>query len=312
MTPPKCTLCKTQQTNFPVKVYLSSYNLKLCQKHFIEWFENRVATTIEKYRMFTPHDKILVAVSGGKDSLGLWFLLSRLGYHAEGLYIDLGIPEYSSQSRTYAQNLASRIQRPLHVVDLASELASIPELRQWSRKPACSLCGTLKRYYMNRIARENAYTVLATGHNLDDEVAVLWNNVMHWNMEYLAKQYPVLPAEGPFLKKVKPLCRISEKESALYTLFHNIPYIKPECPYSTHASSLENKRILQQLEEEKPGTKITFYTGFLKNLSPLLRHPERISSPLTLCIVCGEPTTTEVCAVCQLKQKIQGDNHPPS
>ncbi|MFN4216291.1 MAG: TIGR00269 family protein [Brevinematales bacterium] len=304
MTPPKCTICKTQNTAFPVQVLLPSYNLKLCQKHFLEWMEKRVYETIEKYRMFTKNDKILVAVSGGKDSLGLWFLLSQLGYEANGLYIDLGIPNYSSESKTYACQLAARIGRTLHIVDITTELAPIPEMKQWSKKPACSLCGTIKRYYMNRIARENGYTVLATGHNLDDEAAVLWNNVMHWNMDYLSRQYPVLPAEGPFLKKVKPLCRISEKESALYTIFHKIPYIKPECPYSTHASSLENKRILQKLEEEKPGTKITFYTGFLKNLAPLLHKNEKRDISLAFCRICGEPTTTEICSICQLKQKM--------
>ncbi len=158
---------------------------------------------------------------------------------------------------------------------------------------------------MNRIAREKGYTILATGHNLDDETAVLWNNTLHWNMEYLAKQFPVLPAEGPFLKKVKPLCFVSEKESAIYTIFNKISYIKPECPYSTHASSLENKRFLQQLEETRPGTKITFYTGFLKNLSPLLRHStEGGEGSLSLCKICGEPTTTEICSLCQLKQKM--------
>jgi len=304
MTPPKCTICKTKHTNFPVQVVLPSYNLKLCREHFLEWLENRVAETIKKYRMFTHDDRILVAVSGGKDSLGLWYLLHQLGYHADGLYIDLGIPQYSAESREHARRLAERIGRTLHIVTMADELAPITDMRAWSRKPACSICGTVKRYYMNRIAREKGYTVLATGHNLDDEVAVLWNNVMHWNMEYLAKQYPVLPAEGPFLKKVKPLCRISEKESALYTIFNRISYIKPECPYSRGASSLDNKRILQQIEEEHPGAKITFYTGFLKNLSPLLHETPAATQTLTFCQVCGEPTTTEVCSICQLKQKM--------
>jgi len=304
MTPPKCTICKAKGTNFPVQVLLPSYNLKLCRGHFLEWLEGRVEDTIRHFRMFTKRDRILVAVSGGKDSLGLWFLLHRLGYDADGLYIDLGIPEYSSQSRRYAQDLAERIQRTLYVVSLSEELAPIGDMKQWSRKPACSLCGMVKRYYMNRVAREKGYTVLATGHNLDDEVAVLWNNVLQWNMEYLARQYPVLPAEGPFLKKVKPLCRISEKESALYTIFNGISYIKPECPYSVNASSLENKKFLQQLEEARPGTKITFYTGFLRELAPLLQEKTRETTELTLCRVCGEPTTTEVCSVCQLKQKM--------
>ncbi len=123
MTPPKCTICKAKKTNFPVQVVLQSYNLKLCREHFLEWLEGRVAHTIKKYRMFTPQDRILVAVSGGKDSLGLWFLLHRLGYEADGLYIDLGIPEYSTESRQHAQILAERLGRTLHVVSMHEEAA---------------------------------------------------------------------------------------------------------------------------------------------------------------------------------------------
>jgi hypothetical protein len=58
--------------------------------------------------MFTRDDRILMAVSGGKDSLGLWDILTRLGYKADGLYIGLGIDGgfgYSDQSHASARNL---------------------------------------------------------------------------------------------------------------------------------------------------------------------------------------------------------------
>src|SRR5436305_153214 len=65
-----------------------------------------------------PGDRVLVAVSGGKDSLGLWHLLRGLGYDADGLYVGLGIGEYSDESRAYADAFAHKEGWKLLHVDI--------------------------------------------------------------------------------------------------------------------------------------------------------------------------------------------------
>jgi tRNA(Ile)-lysidine synthase TilS/MesJ len=82
---------KCRKCGEPAAINMRQHRLALCEAHFLEWLPQRVQRTIEKYRMFTPDERILVAVSGGKDSLGLWDILLRLGYRADGLYINLGI-----------------------------------------------------------------------------------------------------------------------------------------------------------------------------------------------------------------------------
>jgi tRNA(Ile)-lysidine synthase TilS/MesJ len=212
--------------------------------------------------MFTPEDLVLVAVSGGKDSLALWDILLRLGYRADGLYLGLGIDGgfgYSDASQrqceAFAKSLASGyqgmresgnqeveapvgqgvpIQDPvvpdtqipdrwlpkLHTLSVPDAYGeSIPEVarrvRRGRGKP-CSVCGLIKRHEMNRIAHEMSYLVLATGHNLDDEAAVLFGNTLTWQVGYLARQGPVLPESDGFARKVKPLCRLYEREMAAY------------------------------------------------------------------------------------------------
>lgn len=278
------------------------HRIALCKEHYIEWFERRVERTIREFRMFSKKDRVLVAVSGGKDSLSLWHALHRLGYQADGLYINLGIGEYSQLSEEKAKNLAQGIGRTLHVIRLKDLVEDIPTIKEIEKRPACSVCGNLKRYYMNKSAKELGFSVIATGHNLDDESATLMGNVLSWNLGYLQRQYPVLKEGNGFVKKVKPLCLITEKESALYALLSGIDFVEEECPYSVGASSIEYKLLLSQIEERSPGTKLRFYLEFLRKIQPLLKREEKLE--LKPCSICGEPTSADVCTVCRLKQRL--------
>jgi conserved hypothetical protein TIGR00269 len=283
-------------------VYLPHHRIALCKEHYLEWFERRIERTIKEFRMFSKKDRVLVAVSGGKDSLSLWHALHRLGYQADGLYINLGIGEYSQLSEEKAKKFAQSLGRTLHVIRLKDLVEDIPTIKEIEKRPACSVCGNLKRYYMNKTAKELGFSVIATGHNLDDESATLMGNVLSWNLGYLQRQYPVLKEGNGFVKKVKPLCLITEKESALYALLSGIDFVEEECPYSVDASSIEYKLLLSQIEERSPGTKLRFYLEFLRKIQPLLRREEKLE--LKPCSICGEPTSADVCTVCRLKQRL--------
>jgi uncharacterized protein (TIGR00269 family) len=146
---------------------------------------------------------------------------------------------------------------------------------------------------------------MATGHNLDDEAARLLGNVLHWQTEYLDKQGPSLPAsvEG-FAKKVKPLYRLTEREVAAYAVLNGIDYIVEECPMAKGAKMLLYKEVLNRLESESPGTKQTFYWGFLAKQAEQAPASETMSardqSALHPCGICGQPTTAETCSYCKM------------
>ena len=74
---------------------LRRHNAAFCSPHFIEFFRKQVAEAVHRHHMFTPEETIMVAVSGGKDSLALWDVLIEDGYQTAGLYLDLGIFDYS-------------------------------------------------------------------------------------------------------------------------------------------------------------------------------------------------------------------------
>ena len=96
--------------------------------------------------------------------------------------------------------------------------------------------------------------MLATGHNLDDEAAVLFGNVLRWETGYLGRQHPVLPAAPGFARKVKPLVRLGERELAAYCVLTGIDYIVEECPMAAGNRHLGYKEVLNALEERSPGS----------------------------------------------------------
>jgi uncharacterized protein (TIGR00269 family) len=309
----KCRKCSQQAV-----INMRQHKLALCREHYLEWVPEQTQRFIEKYRMFTPEDRVLVAVSGGKDSLALWDVLSRLGYQADGLYIGLGIDypdgtSYSGESlekvRGFMEDFWPAAQ--LEVVDVAALYGTgIPEAAQIShrgRGKPCSVCGLVKRHVMNRVARDGGYAVLVTGHNLDDEVAVLMSNVLHWQTGYLARQAPTLPPSHLGLaKKAKPLCRFYEREMAAYALLRGIDYVYEECPHAVGSKTIFYKELLNQLEQESPGAKLRFYLSFLqaKSKGGLFAQVEE-QVTLNVCERCGQPTSAPgTCAFCRLWNRI--------
>jgi tRNA-5-methyluridine54 2-sulfurtransferase len=284
---------------------LRRHNAAFCADDFVEFFRNQVREAIRRHRMFTRDERVLVAVSGGKDSLALWDVLIEEGYDTAGLYLDLGIFDYSKESRSKCEAFASRRGVPLIVRRVAEEVgAPVPVIKQVTRRPPCSGCGLSKRYLMNRTALEEGFPVVATGHNLDDEAATLFGSVMHWQTDALPRQSPALASTHPKLvRRVKPLYRLSERETAAYAFVRRIDYIVEECPFAAGATSIAHKEILNRMEDASPGAKHNFLFGFLEKARPAFERVEAVV--LQECARCGQVTTSTVCAFCKLSDQVK-------
>lgn len=302
----KCTVCGDSAL-----VDVRRANANFCHDHFNAFTHRQVERAIKDFAMFTHSDKLLVAVSGGKDSLALWHILDELNYDVTGLYIALGIGDYSTASEEFTRNFAAERDLKLHVVDLQEAYDyDIPTGSRAAKRSPCSACGISKRHVFDRVARDHGFDVLLTGHNLDDEAAVLFGNVLRWNVDYLARQLPVLPAGDGFPKKVKPLVRLAERDTAAYCILNGIDYVVDECPMAGGNRHIGYKESLNEIELASPGSKTAFYFEFLDKAQHLLatglQGDGDNDNGIGVCTVCGSPAGSEICSFCRLVHRAGG------
>jgi len=297
----KCRVCRG-----PAVIDIRRHNANFCAEHFLKLCRDQVAKAIKQFSMLEPGERVLVAVSGGKDSLALWDILGELGYEADGLYLGLGIDGYSDVSGTYVHRFVAERGLKLVEVDLrADEGFDVPTAAAATRRVPCSACGLSKRHLFDRAALDGGYDAVATGHNLDDEAAVLLGNVLKWQEDYLGRQRPVLPARNGFPKKIKPLVRLTERETAAYCVLRGIDYQVEECPMAEGNRHLGHKATLNDLERRTPGAKHDLYFGFQARAVDRFGSASDDTDPVELgaCAECGAPTTGEVCAFCSLAKR---------
>jgi uncharacterized protein (TIGR00269 family) len=111
------------------------------------------------------------------------------------------------------------------------------------------------------------------------------------------------------VKKVKPLHRLAERETAAYAFLRGIDYVVEECPLVGGNTQLKYKEAMNHLESLSPGTKASFYLGYLDRAAPLFEG--QAHAELTPCQRCGQPTTGRFCAFCRAGAQIRGERLLP-
>lgn len=245
----------------------------------------------------TAQIPLMVAVSGGKDSLALWDVLHALGYQTTGVHIHLGIDRFSESSLEAVERFARERNLPWTHRSIKELIGyDLFELQRRTRRKMCALCGMLKRHLLNRLCAHEGFRAIALGHNLDDEAGRLLGNLVRHRQQYLSKQYPYLPSTHPRLPaKLKPLYRLQASEIRTYCTLRTISFLDDPCPLSRGATSHFFRSALDQLESKMPGTKRDFLFGYLQR-----NKPDWESEPFATCRICGEPAYSDTCGVCNL------------
>lgn len=292
---------KCQRCSRNAVIYQKYSNAHLCKMHFIEDVERKIKRDIRKFKMIERGDRIAVALSGGKDSTALLYILHRVFSNRSDLdivavTIDEGIEHYRERTLGHAVKLTGELGIPHTIRSFKDGFGvTLDELTGKKEHAACTLCGVLRKNLLNKTARELGADKLATGHNLDDESQTILMNYLRGDMDRLHRMVPGIAQPG-LVMRIKPLRSIPEKEVALYGFLNDLPVSTDECPYAGEALRNEIRDMLNNYEVRHPGTKYSLLGGF-ETISTALRPP---NTQIVQCRLCGEPGSEEVCKTCRL------------
>ena len=258
-----------------------------------------------KYKMLDRGERIGVALSGGKDSLALLTVLSRLApkinLKLEPILVDEGISNYREHTLRTAKEATEALGLPLHVIGFREVLgATLDEIVEKGEKNPCAYCGVFRRKLLNQKARELGLEKIATGHNLDDEVQAVMMNYLRGDLDRL-KRLGIESRQGDFVRRIKPLRLLPEKEVALFVLLEGHQVSFDECPYASTAFRTQVREMVYDLENKNPGIRFSILAGWEKLLPLLAGHK---TGGVKSCKNCGEPTSGTYCKACEFEEEL--------
>lgn len=299
----RCSRCKNKAIYFRV-----NEGRYYCGKCFSRNIEERVKKTIRKFKLVEDGDRIVVGLSGGKDSSNTLFILKKIfGENPKvniiAVTIDEGIRGYRDKTLKGCVDFCKKIGVEHHIVSFEKSFhLTVDKIAKKSKdKGMCSYCGVFRRYLLNKKARELGANKIAVGHNLDDEAQSILMNVFKGDLLRLARfgALPKIKDHSKFIPRIKPLIMVPEKESALYALINNIPAYFDECPYAVfNPLRMETRDFLNKLEDRSPGIKYSILNSGEK-LSDILRKNLK-TSEIGTCENCGEPSSEKICKACKI------------
>jgi uncharacterized protein (TIGR00269 family) len=305
----KCNKCNRNQP-----VYSREYSgEKLCKRCFLNSIDRKVQRTINKFSMINFGDHVAVATSGGKDSLVLLSILKSTidaarGIKMSAITIDEGISGYRDESLKIVSEFCSKLRIPLTIMSynelFGTRMDEAMKLRPSAKLTSCSICGTFRRRAIDLAAEQIGANVVATAHNLDDEIQTFMINLFAGDVNRIGWNQASSIYKTGYMKKVKPLSEIYEKEIVFYALQKEIPFQSEQCPYMNESIREEVRQFLNDLEKAHPGIKYNTYKSTM-DISALVRDRRDSNIIRGICEKCGRDCTEQICSVCKIQENFK-------
>lgn len=309
--------CNKCSRNPPV--YFRDYSgERLCKKCFLSSLDRKVQKTINKFSMIKYGDHVAVATSGGKDSLVLLSILKSTvdaakGFTMSAITIDEGISGYRDESLRIVSEFCSKLEVPLTILSynelFGTRMDEAMRLRPSAKLTSCSICGTFRRRAIDMAAEKVRANVVATAHNLDDEIQTFMINLLSGDVNRIGWNQASSTYKEGYMKKIKPLAEIYEREIVFYALQKGIPFQGEECPYTNESIREEIRQFLNDLEKAHPGIKYNMYKSTM-DISTLVRNRRGSDMVRGACQKCGRDCTEQICSVCKIQEILKPADPP--
>lgn len=228
----------------------------------------KTARAVADFGMIRAGDRILLGISGGKDSLSLLHILRHLQRRAP-LHFDLGAMTVDPMAGDFDPSPLIPYLASLGV-DYHYVREPILELAQehMGRKSYCAFCSRLKRGYMYRTAREHGYNVIALAQHLDDLAESFLMSAFNGGRLQTMKAHYVI--DDGDLRVIRPLVYVRERQTRDFAVCHGLPVIADSCPacFASPTERAHMKELLAGEEARKP----RLFRTLLTTLGPLMRE----------------------------------------
>jgi len=259
--------------------------------------ETQFKKTLKKIGI-SKDEKILVAVSGGKDSATTAYLLHKFGYKIEGFHIDLKIGAYSEKCLKAVEKLCKDLGIRLYVYDVKKEMGSgmcylRSSIQSKKKLNNCAICGVIKKWIMNKEARRLKASKIATGHNLDDEAQTFLMNLFKGSLQLSSNTGAITKniKDKKFISRIKPLFYISEDDIRKYSKMKKLPVVYDKCPCALDSYRIQVRSFVSMLSEKEK-------MNILNNFERL--NIENNGKVIKYCEICKEPARNLLCKRCLL------------
>lgn len=301
----KCSRC-----NRDAVIFVRYNGEHLCREHFIEFLETRVKHELRRQIDLESGDRIVVGVSGGKDSTTTAYLLKKILSHRNDIEIiavtiDEGIEGYRNIALEklvpYMKKIGieHRIYRFKDFFDYSiDEIAKIDH-----ELIPCTYCGVFRRNLLNIAARELNADYVATGLNLDDTAQSIIMNFVRGDLDRLARLGPHTIIKEDLVPRIQPLRKIPEKEVLLYAILNNIDFYHGTCPYAELALRNQFRSAIDNWENRSPGSRHAILSVYDQMREMLMEKYKDFK--LNRCEICGEPTVGRICKSCELRLRLK-------
>ena len=215
----------------------------------------------QTYNLINHGDKIVVGLSGGKDSLALCYALnlyqkfSHTDFVIQPVTLDLGFPGFNPKP---LEDFCESIGLKLIVSDSKEvyEILSIQQEKQKLKHLPCSICSRMKKAAINKVAKELGFNKVAFAHHADDAIETLLMNEIYGSR--IATFSPKMHLENANIDFIRPFLLVHEKDIKQFIKEENIYVMGSSCPADKNTTREDVKILLNNIYHQYPKAKTNF------------------------------------------------------